>query len=150
MLPKYCIRKCSSHKNNPRRPTYSSLSRYQRSLRYRIDDIQHSPSISVSDEQQRPMHVGLANANSCELNGLALRKEQQVQSVSSAATKETGCQEYTRSVSRDSNCSQLTIMTSTSRQGLKEGNNNVDECLLRTHRSPKTVTLGSLHLPLLL
>lgn len=143
MLPKQCVRKCSSHRSSPRRQTYSSLSRYQRSLRYRMEDIQPSPSISVSDEQQqqqqqqRSSHLGLANANSCELNGLASRGEQQ--------TRETGGREYARSMSRGSDTSQLTMMTSISKQGLNEGNNNVaaNECLLRIHRSSKAVTSGN-------
>lgn len=142
MLPKQCVRRCSSHRSSPRRPTYSSLSRCQRSLRYRPDDIQPSPSISVSDEQQRSSHLGLANANSCELNGLASRGEQQTRA---AAIREAGGREYARSVSRGSDTSQLTMMTSISKQGLNEGNNNMaaNECLLRIHRSPKAVALGN-------
>ncbi|XP_032666434.1 pyrokinin-1 receptor-like isoform X2 [Odontomachus brunneus] len=144
MLPKQCVRKCSSHRSSPRRPTYSSLSRCQRSLRYRVDDIQPSPSISVSDEQQRSSHFGLANANSCELNGLASRGEQQTRAVYQATIRETGGREYARSVSRGSDTSQLTMMTSISKQGLNEGNNNVaaNEYLLRIHRSPKAAALG--------
>ncbi|XP_011149125.1 pyrokinin-1 receptor isoform X2 [Harpegnathos saltator] len=146
MLPKHCVRKCSSRRSSPRRPIYSSLSRCQRSLRYRIDDIQPSPSISVSDEQQRPSHPSLANANSCELNGLASRGEQQTRVVYQATIKETAGREYARSVSRGSDISQFTVMTSISKQALNEGNNNVaaNECLLKIHRSPKAVTLGIL------
>ncbi|XP_011878872.1 PREDICTED: neuromedin-U receptor 2-like isoform X2 [Vollenhovia emeryi] len=144
MLPKYCIRKFSSHKSNRRKPTYSSLSRYQRSTRHRFD-AQHSPSISVSDEQQRLAHIALANANSCESNGLARsQKEREGRPNIAAAIRETvGCRDYTRRVSRDSASSQLTTMTSLSKQG-NEGNNNANECLLRIHRSPKAVTLGIL------
>ncbi|XP_012533240.1 pyrokinin-1 receptor isoform X2 [Monomorium pharaonis] len=141
MLPKYCIRKFSSRKGNRRQPTYSSLSRYHRSMRHRFDDVQHSPSISVSDEQQRLTHIALANANFCEPNGLAkLQNEREGRPT----IKETmDCRNYTRRVSRDSDCSQLTTMTSLSKQGLNnEGNNNANECLLRIHRSPKAVTLG--------
>lgn len=147
MLPKYCIRKFSSHKNNRRQPTYSSLSRYQRSMRHRFDDVQHSPSISVSDEQQRLAHIALANANSCESNGFAKsQKEQEGQSNIAAAIRETvGCRDYTRRISKDSDSSQLTMMTSLSKQGLNnEGNNNANECLLRIHKSSKAVTLGNI------
>lgn len=146
MLPKYCVRKFSSHKGNCRQPTYSSLSRYQRSMRHRFDDAQHSPSISVSDEQQRLTHIALAKSNFCEPNGFAKSlNEQEVRPNIAAAIRNTaGCRDYTRRVSRDSDCSQLTVMTSLSKQGLNnEGNNNANECLLRIHRSPKAVTLGS-------
>ncbi|XP_011698177.1 PREDICTED: neuromedin-U receptor 2-like isoform X2 [Wasmannia auropunctata] len=137
MLPKYCIRKFSSRKVNRRQATYSSLSRYQKSMKHRFDDPQHSPSISVSDEQQRLTHMALANANSCEPNGLARPQKER------PAIRETiGCRDYTRRVSRDSNSSQFT-MTSLSKQGLNEGNNNAKECLL-IQKSPKAVTLGIL------
>ncbi|XP_071647909.1 pyrokinin-1 receptor isoform X1 [Temnothorax longispinosus] len=141
MLPKYCIRKFSSHKSNRRQPTYTSLSRYQRSMRHRFDDAQHSPSISVSDEQQRLTHIAL-NANSCGPNGLAKsQREREGRSNITATMRETvGCRDYTRRVSRDSDSSQLTVMTSLSKQGLNnEGNNNTNECLLRIHRSPKAL-----------
>lgn len=137
MLPKYCIRKFSSHKSNHRQPTYSSLSRYQKSMRHRFDDAQHSPSISVSDEQQRLTHIALANAN-----GFAkLQKERGGRPNVATAIKETvGCRDYTRRVSKDSDSSQLTMMTSLSKQGLNnEGNNNASECLLRIHKSPKAL-----------
>lgn len=149
MLPKQCVRKCSSHRSSPRRPTYSSLSRYQRSLRYRMDEIQPSPSISVSDEQQqhqqRSSHLGLAKTNSCELNGLASHGEQQARAVYQAAIREIAGREYARSMSRSSDTSQLTMMTSISKHGLNEGNNNVaaNECLLGRHHSSKAVTLGN-------
>ncbi|KYN04891.1 PREDICTED: neuromedin-U receptor 2-like [Cyphomyrmex costatus] len=140
MLPKYCIRKFSSHKVIRRQPTYSSLSRYQRSIRHRFDDAQHSPSISISDEQQRLTHIALANMNFCEPNGLVKSQNER----EGRPIKETvGCRDYTRRVSRDSDCSQLTMMTTLSKQGLNnEGNNNTNECLLRIHRTPKAVTLG--------
>jgi len=141
MLPKYCIRKFSSHKSNRRQPTYSSLSRYQRSMRHRFDDAQHSPSISVSDEQQRLTHIALAHANSCEPDGFT--KSQNEREGRSAIRETVSCRDYTRRVSRDSDCSQLTMITSLSKQGLNESNNNANECLLRIHRSPKAVTLGS-------
>ncbi|XP_014472059.1 PREDICTED: neuromedin-U receptor 2-like isoform X2 [Dinoponera quadriceps] len=145
MLPKRCVRKCSSQRSSPRRPTYSSLSRCQRSLKYRIDDIQPSPSISVSDEQQRSSHFGApANANSCELNGLASRAGE-TRAVHQPANREIGgYRECARSMSRGSDSSQLTMMTSISK--LNEATNNVgaNECLLKIHRSPKAVTLGIL------
>ncbi|XP_011637437.1 pyrokinin-1 receptor-like [Pogonomyrmex barbatus] len=140
MLPKRCVRKFSSHKGTHRQPTYSSLSRYQRSMRHRFDDPQHSPSISVSDEQQRLTHIALANANSCELNGLAKNERPHI------AIRETSCRDYTRRVSRDSDSSQVTMMTSLSKDR-DEGNNNVtatNDCLSRIHRSSKAVTLGIL------
>lgn len=143
MLPKYCIRKFSSHKSNHRQPTYSSLSRYQKSMRHRFDDAQHSPSISVSDEQQRLTHIALANAN-----GFAkLQKERGGRPNVATAIKETvGCRDYTRRVSKDSDSSQLTMMTSLSKQGLNnEGNNNASECLLRIHKSPKALGTICLH-----
>jgi len=150
MLPKRCVRKCSSHRSNRRQPIYSSLSRCQRSMRHRFDDTQHSPSISVSDEQQRLTHIVLANANSCDSNGLAKsRSEQQVRPVNATAVKESaGRPEYARSVSRSSNSSQLTMMTTLSKQALNEGNHNnaASECLLKIHKSPKAVTLGSVSL----
>lgn len=154
MLPKRCIRKCSSHRNSRQQPIYSSLSRCQRSMRHRFDDTQHSPSISVSDEQQQRLtHIVLANANSCEPNGLAKsQNEQQVRPVATTAVKESASRpEYARSMSRSSNSSQLTMMTTLSKQALNnEGNHNnaASECLLKQHRSPKAVTLGSV--PLLL
>lgn len=150
MLPKYC-RKFTSHKSNRRQPTYSSLSRYQRSMRHRFDDAQHSPSISVSDEQQRLTHIALTKANFCEPNGFAKSQKGREGRPNIATTiRETvGCQDYTRRVSRDSDCSQLTTITSLSKQGLNnEGNNNANECLLRIHKSPKGVTLGSVYLHL--
>jgi len=139
MLPKYCIRKFSSHKIIRRQPTYSSLSRYQRSIRHRFDDAQHSPSVSISDEQQRLTHIALANTNFCEPNGLV--KSQNEQEGQPAIKETVGCRDYTRRVSRDSDCSQLTMMTTLSKQGLNsEGNNNANEWI---QRSPKAVTLGS-------
>lgn len=151
MLPKYCIRKFSSHKSNHRQPTYSSLSRYQKSMRHRFDDGQRSPSLSVSDEQQRLTHIALANANSCGPNGHARTQKERGRPNIAAAIKETvGCRDYTRRVSKDSDSSQLTMMTSLSKQALNnEGNNNnANECLLRIHKSPKSVTLGSISLHL--
>ncbi|KYN30205.1 PREDICTED: neuromedin-U receptor 2-like isoform X2 [Trachymyrmex cornetzi] len=143
MLPKYCIRKFSSHKVIRRQPTYSSLSRYQRSIRHRFDDAQHSPSISISDEQQRLTNIALANTNFCEPNGLV--KSQNEREERPEIKETVGCRDYTRRVSRDSDCSQFTTMTTLSKQGLNnEGNNNANECLLRIQRSPKAVTLGIL------
>ncbi|KAG5318057.1 CAPAR protein, partial [Pseudoatta argentina] len=143
MLPKYCIRKFSSHKVIRRQPTYSSLSRYQRSIKHRFDDAQHSPSVSISDEQQRLTHIALANTNFCEPNGLV--KSQNERERQPAIKETVGCRDYTRRVSRDSDCSQLTVMTTLSKQGLNnEGNNNANECLLRIQRSPKAVTLAGI------
>lgn len=149
MLPKRCIRK--SHRGDRRQPIYSSLSRCQRSMRHRNDDTQHSPSISVSDEQQRLTHIMLAKANSCQPNGLAKsRSEQQVRPVTATAVKESARRpEYARSMSRGSNSSQLTMMTTLSKQDVnnKSNNNNTaSECLLKIHKSPKAVTLGSVSL----
>lgn len=150
MLSKNCVRKCSSHRSSLRQPTYSSLSRYQRSMKHRFNDAQRSPSISISDEQQRLMHIALANnVNSCEVNGFTKsQSEQQMRSVV-AIRETTSCREYARSMSRGSDSSQLTMTTSLSKQALNEGNNNVatNECLLRIHRSPKAVTLGSVRVP---
>ncbi|EZA51023.1 hypothetical protein DMN91_003159 [Ooceraea biroi] len=141
MLPKNCVGKRSSHRSH-RQPTYSSLSRYQRSMKHRFEH--YSPSISISEEQQRLTHIALTNANSCGPNGLAKsQSEQQIRPATIIATRETaGCREYVRSMSRGSNSSQITMMTSLN----NEGNNNVaaSECLLRIHRSPKGVTLGIL------
>lgn len=133
MLPKNCVRKRSSRSH--RQPTYSSLSRYQRSMRHRFEH--YSPSISVSDEQQRLTQIALTNAN--EPNGLA-KSGSDVRPAAAIATTEAAG--YMRSVSRGS--SQMTMMTSLSKQALNnEGNNNANECLLSIHRSPKAVTLGS-------
>jgi len=142
MLPKNCVRKRSSHRSHRQR-TYTSLSRYQRSMKHRFEH--YSPSISVSDEQQRLTHIALTKANSCEPNGFA--KSRSEQQIRSATSKETaGCREYTRSASRGSDTSQVTMMTSVSKQALhNEGNNNVaaNECLLKIRKSPKAVTLGN-------
>jgi len=143
MLPKNCVRKRSSHRNH-RQQTYTSLSRYQRSMKHRFEH--YSPSISISDEQQRLTHIALTKANSCDPNGFA--NSQNEQQIRSATSKETaGCREYTRSASRGSDSSQVTMMTSVSKQALNnEGNNNVaaNECLLKIRRSPKAVTLGNI------
>ncbi|KAL6426354.1 hypothetical protein ACFW04_009102 [Cataglyphis niger] len=148
MLSKNCVRKCSSHRSSLRQPTYSSLSRNQRSMKHRFDGVQHSPSISISDEQQRLMHIAPANnINSYEVNELTKsRSEQQIRPI--AALKETAsCREYARSMSRGSDSSQLTMTTSLSKQGLNnEGNNNVamNECPPRIHKSPKAVILAGI------
>ncbi|XP_070158930.1 pyrokinin-1 receptor isoform X2 [Polyergus mexicanus] len=148
MLSKNCVRKCSSHRSSLRQPTYSSLSRYQRSMKHRFEGVQHSPSISISDEQQRLMHIALPNnVNSCEVNGLAKsRNEQQIRPVV-AIRETTSCREYARNMSRGSDSSQLTMTTSLGKQGLNdEGNNNVatNERSPRIHKSPKAVILGIL------
>ena len=147
MLSKNCVGKCSSHKSSLRQPIYSNPSRYQRSIKHRFDGTQHSPSISVSDEQQRLTHIELTNnVNSCETNGLAKSRGEQVRHA--VTIRETAdCREYVRSMSRDSNSSQLTMMSSLSK-GFNEGNNNVtaNECPLKTHKSPKAVILGTVDL----
>lgn len=150
MLSKNCVRRCSSPRSSLRQPTYNSLSRNQRSMKHRFDGVQHSPSISISDEQQRLMHIAPSNnINSCEVNELAKsRSEQQIRPI--VALRETAsCREYARSMSRGSDSSQLTMTTSLSKQGLNnEGNNNVtmNECPPRIHKSPKAVILGSIRL----
>ncbi|KAG7213585.1 hypothetical protein KM043_002839 [Ampulex compressa] len=140
MLSNHCGRKWSSHKSIPRRPTYSSLSRCQRSTTRHPDDRHNSPSISVSDDNQK--HPGaVQGTHSGELNGVQ-RKEHQPRGAS-------GANEYARSMSRgSSNSSQLTLMTTLSK-GFNEGNNNVaatcvNECLLRIQKRPKPVTFGIL------
>ncbi|KAL0132500.1 hypothetical protein PUN28_000325 [Cardiocondyla obscurior] len=147
MLPKYCIKMFSCHKGNRRQPTYSSLSRYQRSTRHRFDDAQPSPSISISDDRQRLTLIALTNTSSYEPNGLSvLQKKRDGRPNIAAAIRETvSCRDYTRKVSRDSDSGQFTTVTSLNNQGLNnKGNNNANECLLRIHKPQKTVTLAGI------
>ncbi|XP_043520045.1 pyrokinin-1 receptor-like isoform X2 [Frieseomelitta varia] len=127
MLSNHCGRKWSSRKSVPRQPTYSSLSRYARSTLRQTDDRQNSPSVSVSEDNQK-----LRMTNTTELNGLNDRKEQD------RPGSTTNRREFGRSVSRGSNSSQFTLMSSVSRS-FNEGNNNVTATYVQ--KSPRTVTL---------
>ncbi|KZC09845.1 PREDICTED: neuromedin-U receptor 2-like [Dufourea novaeangliae] len=145
MLSNHCGRKWSSRKSVPRQPTYSSLSRYPRSAIRHADDRQNSPSISVSDDNQKLTSIHRAT-NSIDVNGLSDRKEPGNRSV--AKVSRINGREYGRSVSRGSNSSQLTLMTSISKS-FNEGNNNVaaacvNECLLKIQRPSRTVDFGIL------
>ncbi|KAK9302921.1 hypothetical protein QLX08_005193 [Tetragonisca angustula] len=131
MLSNHCGRKWSSRKSVPRQPTYSSLSRYARSTLRQADDRQNSPSMSISEDNQK-----LRMTNTTELNGLNDRKKQDP-SDSTTACK-TNRREFGRSVSRGSNSSQFALMSSVSRS-FNEGNNNVTATYVQ--KSPRTVTL---------
>ncbi|XP_017877673.1 uncharacterized protein LOC108623591 isoform X2 [Ceratina calcarata] len=138
MLSNHCGRK-----SVPRQPTYSSLSRCPRSTFRQTDDRQNSPSISVSDDNQKLCLTRTTNVS--ELNGCMERNGHERLSGSRV---NRGSREYGRSASRGSNSSQLTTMTTISR-GFNEGNNNVavghvNECLLKIRRPPRAVTLGLL------
>ena len=142
MLSNHCGRKWSSRKSVPRQPTYSSLSRYPRSAR-QADDRQNSPSISVSDDNQKLTTSIRRTTISSDLNGSAERKNQENRSKMNRINHH---REYGRSMSRGSNSSQLTLMTSISKS-FNEGNNNVaaacvNECLLKIQSPPRAVTLG--------
>ncbi|CAL7934091.1 unnamed protein product [Xylocopa violacea] len=146
MLSNHCGRKWSSRKSLPRQPTYSSLSRYPRSAFRQADDRQNSPSISVSDDNQKLTSIARAT-NTTELNGLTERKDQEQNRIVSTVNRANN-REFVRSMSRSSNSSQLTMMTTISKS-FNEGNNNlpatcVNECLLKIQRPPRTVTLGIL------
>lgn len=142
MLSNHCGRKWSSRKYVPRQPTYSSLSRYRRSTFRQTDDRQNSTS--VSDDNQR---LTAARAtNTTDLNGLNERMDQEQQNRSSTRVKKVNNREFGRSISRGSNSSQLTVMTSISKS-FNEGNNNmaaicVNECLFKIQKPSKAVTLG--------
>ncbi|XP_076173939.1 pyrokinin-1 receptor [Ptiloglossa arizonensis] len=145
MLSNHCGWKWSSRKSVPRQPTYSSLSRYPRTVTRQATDRQNSPSISVSDDNQRPSNTTRTTV-STELNGLPEQKDQGKRPVS----KVNGInnREYGTSLSKGSNTSQLTLMTSIDKS-FNEGNNNVasgcvNECLLKIQNSARTVTLGIL------
>lgn len=145
MLSKNCVGKYSSHRSSLRQQTtYTSLSRYQRSVKHRFDGVQHSPSISISEEQQRLTHIALANNVNSEVNGSTKSRSEQPRPVT--IREIASYRDYARSMSKGSDSSQLTMTTSLSKQNdlNNEGNNNVaaNECL-RIHKSPKAVTLGS-------
>ncbi|OAD57201.1 Neuropeptides capa receptor [Eufriesea mexicana] len=147
MLPNHCGRKWSSRKSSvPRRPTYSSLSRYPRSTLRQTDDRQNSPSISVSDDQQK-LTGAVRTANKSELNGLTELKDHGQSRLDKTVSKMNN-REYGRNMSRGSNSSQFTLMSSFSKS-FNEGNNNVaatyvNECLLNVQRPSKAVRLGIL------
>lgn len=134
MLSNHCGRKWSSRKSVPRQPTYSSLSRYARSTLRQADDRQNSPSISVSEDNQK-----LRMTNTTELNGLNDRKEHEQDRSDSSTVNKTSHREFGRSISRGSNSSQFTLMSSVSKS-FNEGNNNVTATYVQ--KSPRTVTLG--------
>lgn len=147
MLSNHCGRNWSSRKSIPRRPTYSSLSRYPKSSCRRVDEQHNSPSISVSDETQKL--TGGAAGQRCgppEANGGAGKARGHLPVAGGEAGRKPP-REFGRSISRSSNSSQLTLMTSVSK-GFNEGNNNVaatcvNECLLKIRRPPRTaVTFG--------
>ncbi|XP_076390131.1 pyrokinin-1 receptor isoform X2 [Megachile rotundata] len=145
MLSNHCGRKWSSRKSIPRQPTYSSLSKYPRSTTRQADDRQNSPSISVSDENQKLTANVQRPTNSNDLNGLE-RRSQDNRSTSKI-NRINNHREYGRSASRGSNSSQLTLMTSISRS-FNEGNNNmaaacVNECFLKMQSPPRAVTIGT-------
>ncbi|XP_012276499.1 pyrokinin-1 receptor-like [Orussus abietinus] len=145
MLSQHCGGR-SSQKGSPRRPTYSALSHYPRSTIRRTNQL--SASISVSDETQR-----LAPTNSpksvAEEQPVVKDQERKDPPEGTPATKESTPRENRNHRSRgSSNSSQVTVMTSVSKGG-SEGNNNVggaciNDCLPKSHRPGKTVTLGIL------
>ncbi|XP_017796506.1 PREDICTED: neuromedin-U receptor 2-like [Habropoda laboriosa] len=142
MLSNHCGRKWSSGGPVPRRPTYSSLSRYSRSTFKQTDDRQNSPSISVSDDNQKLTNVSRPT-NATEMNGLTERKNHEQNSRLGSRVNRMNKREFGRSISRGSNSSQLTLMTSISKS-YNEGNNNVaaacvNECLLKIQRPPRSV-----------
>lgn len=144
MLSNHCGRKWSSRKSVPRQPTYSSLSRYPRSAR-QADDRQNSPSISVSDDNQKLTTNLRRPTVSSDLNGSVERKGQENRTKMNRINHH---REFGRSMSRGSNSSQLTLMTSISKS-FNEGNNNVaaacvNECLLKIQSPPRAVTLGKI------
>ncbi|CAK9830060.1 Pyrokinin-1 receptor [Anthophora retusa] len=146
MLSNQCRRKWTTGGSVPRRPTYSSLSRYSRSTFKQTDDRQNSPSISVSDDNQKLTNVPRPT-NTTEMNGLTERKDHEQNRLGSKVNR-MNKREFGRTLSRGSNSSQLTLMTSISKS-YNEGNNNVtaacvNECLLKIQRPPRSVTLGIL------
>ncbi|CAK9820779.1 Pyrokinin-1 receptor [Anthophora plagiata] len=146
MLSNQCRRKWTTGGSVSRRPTYSSLSRYSRSTFKQTDDRQNSPSISVSDDNQKLTNIARPT-NTTETNGLTERKDH-VQNRLGSKVNRMNKREFGRSLSRGSNSSQLTLMTSISKS-YNEGNNNVtaacvNECLLKIQRPPRSVTLGIL------
>lgn len=140
MLPN-CCGKWSSQKSEPRRPTYSSLSRYPRSTFRQTDDRQNSPSISVSDDNQKLTSI-VRVSNMTEYNGITEPKKDNERKLPDSTMNKINNREYERSVSRGSNSNQFTLMTT-----VNEGNNNmtatyVNECLLNIQKPPRTLTLG--------
>ncbi|XP_078034934.1 pyrokinin-1 receptor isoform X2 [Augochlora pura] len=75
MLSNHCGRK-----SVPTQTTYSSLSRYPRSIIKQADDRQNSQSISVSDDNHKVTGTGWSTIYT-ELNSLSVTKEQENQSV---------------------------------------------------------------------
>lgn len=140
MLPN-CCGKWSSQKSKPRRPTYSSLSRYPKSTFRQTDDHQNSPSISVSDDNQKLTSI-VRISNMTEYNGLTEPKKDNERNLPDSTMNKIINREYERSVTRGSNSSQFILMTN-----VNEGNNNmtatyVNDCLLNIQKSPRTLTLG--------
>ncbi|XP_061929483.1 pyrokinin-1 receptor isoform X3 [Apis cerana] len=140
MLPN-CCGKWSSQKLEPRRPTYSSLSRYPKSTFKQTDDHQNSPSISVSDDNQKLTSI-VRISNMTEYNGLTEPKKDNERNLPDSTMNKIINREYERSVMRGSNSSQFILMTN-----VNEGNNNmtatyVNDCLLNIQKSPRTLTLG--------
>ncbi|XP_006619665.1 uncharacterized protein LOC102680664, partial [Apis dorsata] len=140
MLPNCCV-KWSSQKSEPRRPIYSSLSRYPRYTFRQTNDRQNSPSISVSDDNQKLTSI-VRISNMTEYNRLTeLNNEQK---LPNSTMNKINNREYKRSVSRGSNSNQFILMTT-----VNEGNNNMaptytNECLLNIQKPSRTLTLGIL------
>lgn len=138
MLPN-CCGKWSSQK--PRRSIYSSLLRYPRSIFRQTDDHQNSPSIFISDDNQKLTGI-VQISNMTEYNGLTEPKKDNKRKLSDSTMNKINNHEYKRSVSRESNSNQFILMTT-----VNEGNNNMaatymNECLLNIQKSPRTLTLG--------
>ncbi|XP_076673169.1 pyrokinin-1 receptor isoform X1 [Andrena cerasifolii] len=143
MLSNHCRRMWSSQKSIPTQPTYSSLSRYPRSTTRQADDFQNSPSISISGDQQMLTNVP-RTTNSSNQNEQMPLKDQKSRPI--PKVNRISCREYKRSISRESNFSQLTLMASINKS-VNEDNNNVaavcaDECLLKISRPPRADTFG--------
>ncbi|KAG6802465.1 pyrokinin-like receptor 2 [Apis mellifera caucasica] len=140
MLPN-CCGKWSSQKSEPRRSIYSSLLRYPRSIFRQTDDHQNSPSIFISDDNQKLTGI-VQISNMTEYNGLTEPKKDNKRKLSDSTMNKINNHEYKRSVSRESNSNQFILMTT-----VNEGNNNMaatymNECLLNIQKSPRTLTLG--------
>lgn len=138
MLPNCCV-KWSSQKSEPRRPIYSSLSRYPRYTFRQTNDRQNSPSISVSDDNQKLTSI-VRISNMTEYNRLT--KLNNEQKLPNSTMNKINNREYKRSVSRGSNSNQFILMTT-----VNEGNNNMaptytNECLLNIQKPSRTLTLG--------
>lgn len=154
MLSKHCGKKWSSHKTSPKRPTYSSLTKCQKSTMRRVNEHNrhHRPhnnhsidsrSLSVSEENQKltnPNDIGLSMRNHTKET-----REDQATPVSNEINQ-ADRRDIGWSLSTGSNSSQLTVMTTISK-GINEGNNNlpvscINKCLLKIQRPPKTIALG--------